>query len=77
MSIYWSPGMKNDVALYASKYLTCSKVKAEDQTPFGLLEQPPILIWKWEDIAMDFITKLPNTQKKIYSIWVIIDLLTK
>ncbi|GJT88771.1 putative nucleotidyltransferase, ribonuclease H [Tanacetum coccineum] len=29
--IYWWPGMKKDIALYVSKYLTCSKVKAEHQ----------------------------------------------
>ena len=76
-SLYWWPGMKKDIAVYVSKCLTCSKVKAEHQRPFGLLEQPPIPVWKWEDIAMDFITKLPTTRNKHDSIWVIIDRLTK
>ncbi|KAI3725446.1 hypothetical protein L1987_65234 [Smallanthus sonchifolius] len=30
---YWWPGMKKDIALYVAKCLTCSKVKAEHQTP--------------------------------------------
>ncbi|GKA21131.1 putative reverse transcriptase domain-containing protein [Tanacetum coccineum] len=30
--MYWCPGMKKDVALYVSKCLTCSKVKAEHAT---------------------------------------------
>ncbi|KAI3795130.1 hypothetical protein L1987_37776 [Smallanthus sonchifolius] len=74
---YWWPGMKKDIALYVSKCLTCLKVKAEHQRPSGLLEQPEIPVWKWECIAMDFITKLPHTSRGHDSIWVIIDRLTK
>ncbi|GJR47223.1 putative nucleotidyltransferase, ribonuclease H [Tanacetum coccineum] len=59
--MYWWPGMKKDIDLYVSKCLTCSKIKAEHQRPSGLLQQPEILEWKWERIAMDFITKLPRT----------------
>jgi hypothetical protein len=33
--------------------------------------------WKWEEIAMDFITGLPRTQLGYDSIWVIVDPLTK
>ncbi|GJR87059.1 putative reverse transcriptase domain-containing protein, partial [Tanacetum coccineum] len=29
--------------------------------PSGLLQQLEILVWKWEGIAMDFVTKLPKT----------------
>ncbi|GKC75436.1 hypothetical protein Tco_1126210, partial [Tanacetum coccineum] len=36
-------------------------VKAEYQKPSGLLVQPVILVWKWENITMDFVTKLPKT----------------
>ncbi|GKG54214.1 putative reverse transcriptase domain-containing protein, partial [Tanacetum coccineum] len=39
---YWWPGMKKDIAEYVSKFLTCLKVKAEHQRPFGLLQQPEI-----------------------------------
>ncbi|KAI3821421.1 hypothetical protein L1987_08989 [Smallanthus sonchifolius] len=75
--LYWWPGMKKDIALYVVKCLTCSKVKAEHQRPSGLLEQPEIPVWKWENLAMDFITKLPRTTSGYDSIWVIIDRLTK
>nr|GEW88611.1 retrotransposable element Tf2 [Tanacetum cinerariifolium] len=54
---YWWPGVKKDVAVYVSKCLTCLKVKVEHQSPSGLLQQPEILEWKWERIAMDFVTK--------------------
>ncbi|GJT93030.1 putative reverse transcriptase domain-containing protein [Tanacetum coccineum] len=33
--------------------------------------------WKWENITMDFVTKLPKTTTKKDMIWVIIDRLTK
>ncbi|GKC75405.1 putative reverse transcriptase domain-containing protein, partial [Tanacetum coccineum] len=74
---YWWPGMKKDIAEYVSKCLTCLKVKAEHQRPSGLLQQPKILVWKWEGIAMDFVTKLPKTSSGHDTIWVIMDRLTK
>nr|GEU67734.1 reverse transcriptase domain-containing protein [Tanacetum cinerariifolium] len=58
--LYWWPNMKENIATYVSKYLTCSKVKEEHQKPSGLLVQPKIPEWKWEKITMDFITKLPK-----------------
>ncbi|GJV57197.1 putative reverse transcriptase domain-containing protein [Tanacetum coccineum] len=42
----WWLGMKKDIAIYVSRCLTCSKVKAENQRPSGLLQQPEILEWK-------------------------------
>nr|GFC63344.1 putative reverse transcriptase domain-containing protein [Tanacetum cinerariifolium] len=59
--LYWWPNMKADIATYLSKYLTCAKVKAEHQRASGLLVHPAILVWKWENIIMDFITKLPKS----------------
>nr|GFA42877.1 hypothetical protein [Tanacetum cinerariifolium] len=58
---YWWLCMKKDITVYVSKCLTCLKVKAKHQRPFGLLQQPEIPEWKWEGIAMDFVTKLPMT----------------
>nr|GFA48262.1 putative reverse transcriptase domain-containing protein [Tanacetum cinerariifolium] len=49
-----------DEAHTTSKCLTCLKVKAEHQKPSGLLQQPKIPEWKWDNITMDFITKLPR-----------------
>ncbi|GJR87411.1 putative reverse transcriptase domain-containing protein [Tanacetum coccineum] len=69
--------MKAEIATYVSKCLTCAKVKAEYQKPSGLLVQPVIPIWKWKNIIMDFITKLPKTSTRQDTIWVIIDRLTK
>ncbi|GJX15294.1 putative reverse transcriptase domain-containing protein, partial [Tanacetum coccineum] len=75
--MYWWPSMKKEIAIYVSKCLTCAKVKAEHQRPSGLLQQPEILEWKWEKIAMDFITKLPRSSSGHDAIWVIVDRLTK
>nr|GEW96226.1 reverse transcriptase domain-containing protein [Tanacetum cinerariifolium] len=66
-----------DIAIYVSKCLTCAKVKAEHQRPSGLLVQPEIPQWKWDNITMDFITKLPKSSQGYHTIWVIIDRLTK
>ncbi|GJX24343.1 putative reverse transcriptase domain-containing protein [Tanacetum coccineum] len=43
---YWWQGMKKDIAVYVSKCLTCFKVKAEHQSPSGLLQQHEIPEWK-------------------------------
>ncbi|GKA95782.1 putative reverse transcriptase domain-containing protein [Tanacetum coccineum] len=75
--LYWWLGMKKDVVTYVSKCLTCSKVKAQHQKPSGLLQQPEIPEWKWENITMDFITKLPRTSSGHDSILVIVNRLTK
>nr|GEU98834.1 putative reverse transcriptase domain-containing protein [Tanacetum cinerariifolium] len=52
-------------------------VKAEHQRPSGLLQQPEIPVWKWEGMAMDFVTKLPMTSSGHDTIKVIVDRLTK
>ncbi|GJV54553.1 putative reverse transcriptase domain-containing protein [Tanacetum coccineum] len=67
--MYWWPGMKRDIAIYVSKCLTCSKVKAEHQRPSGLLQQPEIPERKWDKITMDFITKLPMLKNGHDTIW--------
>ncbi|GKC56993.1 putative reverse transcriptase domain-containing protein, partial [Tanacetum coccineum] len=50
---------------------------AEHQKPSGLLVQPDIHEWKWDNITMDFVTKLPRTTNGCDAIWVIVDRLTK
>ncbi|GJV88302.1 putative reverse transcriptase domain-containing protein [Tanacetum coccineum] len=46
--------------------------KAKHQRPSGLLVQPNIPQWKWDNITMDFITKLPKSSQGYDTIWVII-----
>ncbi|GJV84152.1 putative reverse transcriptase domain-containing protein [Tanacetum coccineum] len=75
--LYWWPNIKENIATYVSKFLTCAKVKAEHQRPSGLLVQPDIPQWKWDNITMDFFTKLPKSSQGYDTIWVIVDRLTK
>nr|GFA62333.1 putative reverse transcriptase domain-containing protein [Tanacetum cinerariifolium] len=75
--LYWWPNMKADIASYVSKCLTCLRVKAKHQRPSGLLVQLEIPQWKWDNITMDFFTKLPKTSSGYDTIWVIVDRLTK
>jgi hypothetical protein len=75
--MYWWPRMKVHITTYVSRCLTCSKVKLEYQKLSGLLQQPEIPVWKWEQIAMEFVTKLPRSPSGNDTIGVIIDKLTK
>nr|GEZ58441.1 reverse transcriptase domain-containing protein [Tanacetum cinerariifolium] len=75
--LYWWPNMKADIATNVSKCLTCVKVKVKHQRPSGLLVQPKIPEWKWDNITMDFVTKLPKSSQGYDTIWVIVDRLTK
>nr|GFA01480.1 retrotransposon protein, putative, Ty3-gypsy subclass [Tanacetum cinerariifolium] len=74
---FWWNGMKQDVARFVAKCLTCQQVKIEHQRVSGLLQPLDILTWKWDQISMDFVTGLPRTFKKNDAIWVVVDRLTK
>nr|GFA21428.1 retrotransposon protein, putative, Ty3-gypsy subclass [Tanacetum cinerariifolium] len=67
--LYWWPNMKADIATYVSKCLACAKVKAKHQRPLGLLVQPKMPEWKWDNITMDFVLKLPNSSQGYDTIW--------
>ncbi|WMV08862.1 hypothetical protein MTR67_002247 [Solanum verrucosum] len=54
--LYWCPGMKKDIAEFVAKCQNCQQVKYEHQRPAGFLQRMPISKWKWESIAMDFVT---------------------
>ncbi|GJX63964.1 putative reverse transcriptase domain-containing protein [Tanacetum coccineum] len=75
--LYWWPNIKANIATYVSKCLTFAKVKAKHQKPSGLLVQPDIPQWKWDNITMDFVIKLPKSSQGHDTIWVIVDRLTK
>ena len=76
-SSYWWPYMKREVAWFVERCLSYRKVKAEHQRPHIKVQPLTIPMWKWEEITMDFITKLPRTTRGVDSIWVIVDRLTK
>nr|GEV21797.1 putative reverse transcriptase domain-containing protein [Tanacetum cinerariifolium] len=75
--LYWWPNIKANIATYVRKCLTCAKVKAEHQRPSGLLVQPNIPQWKWDNITMDFVIKFPKSSQGYDTICVIVDRITK
>ncbi|GKD95828.1 putative reverse transcriptase domain-containing protein [Tanacetum coccineum] len=75
--LYWWPNMKANITTYVRICLTCAKAKAEHQRPSGLLVQPDIPQWMWDNITMDFFMKLPKSSQGYDTIWVIVDRLTK
>nr|GEU99265.1 putative reverse transcriptase domain-containing protein [Tanacetum cinerariifolium] len=75
--LYWWLNINANISTYVSKCLTCATVKAEHQRPSGLLVQLDIPQWKWDNITMDSVTKLPKSSQGYDTIWVIVDQLTK
>lgn len=53
--------MRIDIAEFVANCDICRRIKVEHQRPTGLLKLLDILIWKWDDISMDFIMVLPRT----------------
>ncbi|RVW71452.1 Transposon Ty3-I Gag-Pol polyprotein [Vitis vinifera] len=70
-------GMKQDVAQFISKCLTCQQVKVEHQKQVGLLQPPPRAKWKWDHVTIDFMTGLRRTPQSKDSVWAIVANLTK
>ena len=70
-------GLKKKIAEFVAKCLNWKQVKDEHQKSSVLLQEIQVLTLKWEDINMDFVVGLPQTQKKYDSIWVVVDRLTK
>ena len=60
---YWWNGMKKEIASFVSICLTCQQVKVEHQRPVGKIQLLYIPVWKREKITMDFVTRLPQTQR--------------
>jgi len=69
--------MKQEVADYVARYLTCHRVKIEHQQPARLLQPLDIPEWKWDSLSIDFVVGLLLTQQKNNAIWVIVDRLMK
>jgi hypothetical protein len=74
---FWWTRMKREIARYVFECDTCRKVKADYMKPGGLLQPLSIPKWKWDDISVDFIVGLPLMARKFYSIWVIMDRVSK
>ena len=69
--------MKRYIVEFFAKCDICRRVKAEDQRPARLLQTLHILVWKFDEVGMDFVVGLPRTPSGHNAIWVIVDRLTK
>ena len=69
--------MKRGIDVYVTQCDSCQYIKAEHQRPAGLLQPLRVPEWKWDEIGMDIIVRLPRSQHRNDAIWVITDLLTK
>nr|GEU59736.1 reverse transcriptase domain-containing protein [Tanacetum cinerariifolium] len=69
--IHYHSGKANVVAdaLSRKEQIEPLQVKDEHQKPSGLLVQTEIPQWKWDNITMDFVTKLPRTPSGYDTIW--------
>nr|GEW38388.1 hypothetical protein [Tanacetum cinerariifolium] len=65
--IHYHPGKENVIADALSR--------KERETPLRVRALVPE--WKWDNITMDFVTKLPKSSQGYDTIWVIVDRLTK
>ncbi|GKG18925.1 hypothetical protein Tco_0376024, partial [Tanacetum coccineum] len=68
----WNPMPQwQELATLLWRFTDCdrARVKAEHQRPSGLLVQPKISEWKWDNITMDFVTKLPKSSQGYNTIW--------
>lgn len=73
--LFWV-GMKTDVKRYVEQCHICQYSKSESLSPARLLQSLPIPNQIWEDILMDFIERLPRSDR--YNIiLVVVDRLSK
>ena len=69
--------MKKDIAEFFANWQNFQQVKVEHQKQGGLLRDIQIPTWKWEDINIDLVVGLPQTQRSYDSIWMVVDRFTK
>ncbi|GJR68391.1 putative reverse transcriptase domain-containing protein [Tanacetum coccineum] len=67
--LYWWTNMKPTIATYVTKCLDLMIRSMPTSMASGLLVQPKIPEWKWDNITMDFVTKLPKTSQGYDTIW--------
>ena len=75
--LFWWEVLKEVIAEFVAKCPNFQDAKAEHQKQSGLLQEIQVPTWKWEIVNMDFVVSMPRTQRKHYSIWVVVDRWTK
>jgi hypothetical protein len=75
--IFWWCGIKRVVAEYVAQCPLYQLVKVEHQRLVGQLQPLEVPMWKWDQIAMDFVVGLPKALSGQDVIWIIVDRLMK
>lgn len=70
---FWWNNIEREIAYSVTRCLACQQIKAEHQTPRGLLHPLEVLEWKLKHITMDFVYGLPSIRKLNNVISVIVD----
>jgi hypothetical protein len=52
--------MKCNVAMYVAQCPSCQLVNVEHQRPNRQLQPLKVPMWKWDQIAIDFVVSLPR-----------------
>ena len=79
---YDAPRLRPKVEQYIKECIKCQQNKSARHKPYGNIQFAPVPKTPWDDVTMDFITKLPKskdpTTTEVYdAIMVIVDRLTK
>jgi hypothetical protein len=74
---YWWPNMQKGIEKYIKKCDSCQQNKAKRSGPQGLLQPLPPPSKNWEEITMDFLTKLPETSKGYTAIFIVVCRMSK
>jgi hypothetical protein len=75
-SLYYWPGMREDMKKFVDRCKICQHAKGKRQN-IGLYQPLPIPERPWDAISMDFALGLPKTQKGSDSIFVVVDMISK
>jgi len=57
-------GLKSDIQKFVVEFLVCQQNKVDTIKTLGLLQTLSIASQCWEEVSMDFITGLPNSEGK-------------
>lgn len=76
-SRFWWPTWKKDTKAYVTTCHSCQANKRMQSKPAGLLKPLPVPEHLWQSVGMDFIVRLPTTQRGHDAILVFVDRLSK
>lgn len=75
--LYWWPTLESDVKHHVSNCTSCRAIKSSNHAPYGELRPHEIPQELWEVVSLDFIVKLPPTERGHDSILVVVDKFSK